>query len=64
MTNDGPISPVLPPNSANRLPRRELFALLLGRDVVPAPGDVATKALGQPGERCCRSRSSSSCSAS
>ena len=49
MTNDGPISPALPPNSANRLPRRELFALLLGRDVVPAPGDVGNGGPGPAG---------------
>ena len=38
MTNDGPISPALPPSSANRLSARELLALVLGRDVVSAPG--------------------------
>ncbi len=38
MTNDGSTSPVLPPSSVNRLSARELLALLLGRDVVPAPG--------------------------
>ena len=38
MTNDGPTSPALPPSSANRLSARELLALVLGRDVVPAPG--------------------------
>ena len=49
MTNDGPISPVLPPNSANRLRRRELLALLLGRDVVPASGTVGNKDPGPAG---------------
>src|SRR5208282_3117420 len=49
MTNDGPISPVLPPNSANRLPRRELLALLLGRDVVPASGTAGNKDPGPAG---------------
>ena len=38
MTNDGPTSPALPPSSANRLSARELLALVLGRDVVSAPG--------------------------
>ena len=38
MTNDGPTSPALPPSSANRLSVRELLALVLGRDVVSAPG--------------------------
>jgi len=38
MTNKGSTSPVLPPSSANGLPARELLALLLGRDVAPAPG--------------------------
>ncbi len=49
MTNDGPISPVLPPNSANRAPRRELLALLLGRDVVPASGTAGDKDPGPAG---------------
>ena len=38
MTNDGPTSPALPLSSANRLSARELLALVLGRDVVSAPG--------------------------
>ena len=38
MTNEGPTSPALPPSSANRLSARELLALVLGRDVVSAPG--------------------------
>ena len=37
MTNDGPTSPA-PPTSPDRLPARELLALVLGRDTVPAPG--------------------------
>ena len=38
MTNDGSISPAPSSPASNRLPARELLALLLGRDVVPAPG--------------------------
>ena len=38
MTNDGSISPAPSSPAPNRLPARELLALLLGRDVVPAPG--------------------------
>ena len=49
MTTDGPISPALPPNSANRLPGRELFALLLGRDVVPASGTAGNEDPGPAG---------------
>ena len=38
MTNDGSISPAPSSPAPNRLSARELLALLLGRDVVPAPG--------------------------
>ena len=38
MTNDGSISPAPSSPTPNRLPPRELLALLMGRDVVPAPG--------------------------
>ena len=38
MTNEGPTRPALPSSSANRLSARELLALVLGRDVVSAPG--------------------------
>ena len=56
MTNDGPTSPAPPPSSPNRRPARELLALVLGRDVVPAsgaagdggPGPAAGNAAGAP----------------
>jgi hypothetical protein len=38
MTNDGPTSSAPPPSSPNRWPARELLALMLGRDAVPASG--------------------------
>ena len=40
MTNDGSISPAPSSPTPDRLPARELLALLLGRDAVPAPGAV------------------------
>ncbi len=40
MTNDGSISPAPRSSSPDRLPTRELLALMLGRDAVPAPGPV------------------------
>ena len=38
MTNDGSISPAPRSSSPDRLSARELLALVLGRDTVPAPG--------------------------
>ena len=38
MTSDGPTSSAPPPSSPNRWPARELLALMLGRDAVPASG--------------------------
>ena len=38
MTNDGSISPAPLSPSPDRLPARQLLRLVLGRDVVPAPG--------------------------
>ena len=38
MTSDGSISPAPSSPTPDRLPARELLALLLGRDAVPAPG--------------------------
>src|SRR5216683_1646502 len=49
ITNDGPTSSALPPSSPNRLPARELLALVLGRDVVPAPGAGADGRRGPAG---------------
>ena len=49
MTSEGPASPVLPPSAANRLPARKLFALVLGRDVVSAPGAADSQGPGPGG---------------
>src|SRR5216684_1271812 len=38
MINDDPASPAPSPSSANRLPVRDLLGVVLGRDVVQAPG--------------------------
>ena len=38
MTHDGHTNPAPPPSSVPGLPKRELLALVLGRDTVPAPG--------------------------
>jgi Spermine/spermidine synthase domain len=46
MTNDGFTGPVHRPSSATGLPPRELLALLLGRDVVEAPGTSSAAAGG------------------
>jgi hypothetical protein len=46
MTNDGFTGPVHRPSSATGLPPRELLALLLGRDVVEAPGTSSAAADG------------------
>ena len=42
MTNDGHAGSVAPPSSATRVPARDVLALGLGRDVVQAPGALAT----------------------
>ena len=49
MTNDGSISPAPSSPAPNRLPARELLALLLGRDVVPAPGAAGDGRRGPAG---------------
>jgi hypothetical protein len=38
MTHDGDTNPAPPPSSVTGLPNRELLALVLGRDTLPAPG--------------------------
>ncbi len=42
ITNEGTTSPAPPPSSPNRLPAREMLALVFGRDVVPAYGASAS----------------------
>jgi spermidine synthase len=49
MTNDGPISSAPPPSSPNRWSARELLALLLGRDALPASGAADDRASGPAG---------------
>ncbi len=49
MTNDGPISSAPPPSSPNRWSARELLALMLGRDALPASGAADDGASGPAG---------------